>query len=69
MHQFGDRDEVYNPDSSDKGICEVICTKQRQGEIGITGLAFIGDQTRFPELSHGREFGRKQEPEKSRGYD
>ena len=63
------RDEVYNPDSSDKGICEVICTKQRQGEIGITGLAFIGDQTRFADLSHGREFGRKPEPEKRRGFD
>lgn len=41
------RDEVYNPDSRDKGVCEVITAKQRQGEPGIVGLTYIGNQTRF----------------------
>jgi replicative DNA helicase len=51
------RDEVYNPDSMDKGVCEVICTKQRQGETGVVGLAFIGEQTRFADLANERSFG------------
>jgi replicative DNA helicase len=64
------RDEVYNPDSMDRGVCEVICTKQRQGETGITGLAFIGEQTRFADLAHGRQFGRQSEQKtKNRGFD
>ncbi len=45
------RDEIYNPDSRDKGICEVITAKQRQGEPGTTGLAYIGAQTRFEDLA------------------
>lgn len=48
------RDEVYSPDSQDKGICEVIIGKQRQGATGMVGLTYIGDQTRFENL--GREF-------------
>ena len=46
------RDELYNPDSRDKGICEVITAKQRQGQPGIVGLAYIGAQTRFEDLAH-----------------
>lgn len=45
------RDEVYNPDSQDKGICEVIIGKARQGKTGMVGLAYIGDQTRFESLA------------------
>lgn len=44
------RDEVYNLDSADKGVCEVITAKQRQGEIGTTALTYIGNQTRFENL-------------------
>lgn len=47
------RDEVYSPDSQDKGVCEVIIGKQRQGETGIVGLAYIGEQTRFADLQQG----------------
>lgn len=47
------RDEVYNPDSPDKGICEVIIAKARQGETGMVGLSYIGEQTRFESLAHG----------------
>lgn len=67
------RDEVYNPDSMDKGICEVICTKQRQGETGITGLRFLGERTLFADLAHGQTFGHRSESDRprsrSRGMD
>jgi replicative DNA helicase len=45
------RDEVYNPDSPDKGVCEIIIGKARQGETGMVGLAYIGEQTRFESLA------------------
>jgi replicative DNA helicase len=41
------RDEVYNPDSPDKGIAEIIIAKQRNGPIGTTRLTFLGQYTRF----------------------
>ncbi len=41
------RDEVYNPDSVDKGTAEIIIAKQRNGPIGRVRLTFIGQHTRF----------------------
>ncbi len=41
------RDEVYNPDSADKGKAEIIIGKQRNGPIGTVPLAFSGEYTRF----------------------
>ena len=41
------RDEVYNPESEDKGTAEIIIAKQRNGPIGTVRLAFIGQNTRF----------------------
>lgn len=41
------RDEVYNPDSEDKGTAEIIIGKQRNGPIGRVRLTFIGQHTRF----------------------
>ncbi|MBS0423056.1 MAG: replicative DNA helicase [Proteobacteria bacterium] len=46
------RDEVYNPDSPDKGIAEIIIGKQRNGPIGKVDLTFLGEYTRFE--SHAR---------------
>jgi replicative DNA helicase len=64
------RDEQYNPDTMDRGVCEVICAKQRQGETGIVGTAFIGEQTRFEDLAHGQSFGSRGESRpKNRGFD
>ena len=41
------RDEVYNDDSPDKGIAEIIIGKQRNGPIGTVKLTFLGKHTRF----------------------
>ena len=41
------RDEVYNPDSPDKGSAEVIVAKHRSGPIGTKRLVFLGQYTRF----------------------
>lgn len=45
------RDEVYNEDTQDKGIAEIIVTKQRNGPIGTARLAFLGKYTRFENLA------------------
>jgi len=45
------RDEVYNPESADKGTAEIIIGKQRNGPIGSLRLAFLGKYTRFEDLS------------------
>lgn len=41
------RDEVYNPDSMDKGSAEIIIGKQRNGPIGSIKLTFMGEFMRF----------------------
>ncbi len=41
------RDEVYNEDSPDKGVAEIIIGKQRNGPIGTIRLSFLGQFTRF----------------------
>ncbi len=41
------RDEVYNPESADKGTAEIIIGKQRNGPIGTVRLTFLGRYTRF----------------------
>jgi len=47
------RDEVYNPDSPDKGSAEIIIAKQRNGPIGTVRLAFIGEHTKFANFAAG----------------
>lgn len=41
------RDEVYNENSAEKGIAEIIIAKQRNGPIGKVRLTFLGRYTRF----------------------
>jgi len=41
------RDEVYNPESPDKGSAEVIVAKHRSGPIGTKRLVYLGQYTRF----------------------
>jgi replicative DNA helicase len=45
------RDEVYNEDTQDKGVAEIIVGKQRNGPIGTVRLAFLGEHTRFENLA------------------
>jgi replicative DNA helicase len=45
------RDEVYNEDTQDKGVAEIIISKQRNGPIGTVRLAFLGQYTRFENLA------------------
>jgi replicative DNA helicase len=55
------RDELWNEDSPDKGICEWISAKQRQGRPGVVGMEYIGAQTRFETPAH-RWHRRPQQP-------
>ena len=45
------RDEVYNEDTAEKGIAEIIVGKQRNGPIGTTRLTFLGQFTKFENYS------------------
>lgn len=45
------RDEVYNKDSPDKGIAELLIEKQRNGPTGKIKLQFEGRFARFNDLS------------------
>ena len=47
------RDEVYNPDSPDKGVAEAIIGKQRMGPIGTVRLTWTGEHSRFGNYGHG----------------
>jgi replicative DNA helicase len=45
------RDEVYNPDSADRGTADVIVAKHRNGPTGTTSLAFLDHYTRFENMA------------------
>jgi replicative DNA helicase len=47
------RDELYNPESPDKGSAEVIVAKHRSGPIGIKRLVYLGQYTRFDNAARG----------------
>ncbi|USE79007.1 replicative DNA helicase [Cupriavidus gilardii] len=64
------RDEVYNPDTTDKGICEVDVALNRQGQPGRVALAYIGAQTRFETLAtNWHPAPPKRPPSASRGFE
>ena len=47
------RDEVYNPDSQDQGIAEIIIAKHRNGPTDTIRLAFLPQYTRFANMARG----------------
>lgn len=44
------RDEVYNTESKDKGLCEVIIAKQRMGPTAQVKVAWVGPTAQFKNL-------------------
>ena len=45
------RDEIYNPESPDRGSAEVIVAKHRNGPTGKCQLAFLDHYTRFANMA------------------
>jgi replicative DNA helicase len=45
------RDEYYRLDSQDKGIAEIIITKQRNGPLGTVRMAYLPEKMRFRNLA------------------
>jgi replicative DNA helicase len=44
------REEVYDPNTTRKGIADIIIAKQRNGPIGEVQLTFLGEYTQFKDL-------------------
>lgn len=44
------RDEMYDPDSTDRGTAEIIVAKHRSGPTGLARLAFLDSFTKFANL-------------------
>ncbi len=47
------RDEVYNPDSPDRGTAEIHVSKHRNGPTGMVRLAFLDHYTKFANMARG----------------
>ncbi|MEO0687983.1 MAG: DnaB-like helicase C-terminal domain-containing protein, partial [Cyanobacteria bacterium J06649_11] len=47
------RDEYYNSDSPDRGLCEIIIAKHRDGATGVVKLLFDSQFTKFKNLVRG----------------
>ena len=47
------RDQIYNPDSQDQGIAEIIVSKHRNGPVGTVKLAFLDHHTKFANMAKG----------------
>jgi replicative DNA helicase len=50
------RDEVYNPDSDQRGTAEVIVSKHRNGMTGTARLAWLAKYTKFANLDQREEY-------------
>jgi replicative DNA helicase len=49
------RDEIYNDQSDQKGVAEVIVAKHRNGPTAHVKLAFLGHYTRFENMARQRD--------------
>ena len=47
------RDEIYNPDSADRGTAEIIVSKHRNGPTGVSRLAFLDHYARYANMAKG----------------
>ena len=47
------RDEVYNENTEDRGIAEIIIGKQRSGPVGTVKVRFFNQYTLFENLAKG----------------
>jgi replicative DNA helicase len=47
------RDEVYNPESSERGVAEIIVSKHRNGPTGVRRLVWLAPYTRFDNAARG----------------
>ena len=45
------RDEIYNPESDQRGTAEIIVAKHRNGPTGVTRLAFLDHFTKFANMA------------------
>ena len=45
------RDEIYNPDSEQRGTAEIIVAKHRNGPTGMARLAFLDHLTKFSNMA------------------
>jgi replicative DNA helicase len=59
------RDEVYNPNTKDRGIGEINVAKQRNGPTGTVGAVYVGERTLFADLMPGTRFGEEEEKPRS----
>ncbi|MBL7715680.1 MAG: replicative DNA helicase [Bdellovibrionales bacterium] len=67
MVAFVYRDEVYNKDTEDKGVAELIVAKHRAGETDTVRLAWMGEFTLFGNLAHDQGGGQISPPRSDRG--
>lgn len=51
------REELYDDETPDKGIAELIVAKHRNGETGKVKLVFLGDTTKFCNLARHEDTG------------
>lgn len=49
------RDEVYNPNTPDRGIAELLIEKNRHGPTGFKKVAFLAETMRFADLIDARD--------------
>ena len=51
------RDEIYNKETIDKNVCEVIISKHRSGPTGTVRLVWLDRITKFGDMSYAQEGG------------
>ena len=51
------RDEVYNKETPDRGVAEIIVGKQRNGPVGTARCKFFHEYTRFDNLLEDPSMG------------